>query len=704
MFRSKKTGVLASTIGHPVLLQTTLDEEFLRRMTDAGFSRAAVTKAYVPENPETDWHPQIITNLGRRKSPPPPLPSDIIFLQPAPSKATFRPPSSVYSQPTPQDPVVQRFPRKQLSRGNIDLSPLSSPEMYSTNTKYRSRADEPVSPIDEDETEDKPTFPTAYQKTRLPPRSIPALGREKRNNEAAAAAANLQARRAVSETAHVTRGAPRKTSAAPKYNPYTGEPTKDEKGRAQSVKPSALSGRDRPMRVISDDCPVAQTVISSAAPKVQTSFADRLRKLRERNVVEEEQELPKAKAGWKGGSDRQPLLNPPTQPANTRAFSAPVKQAFKQGSHRREAALTAHKLGAMYISYDESSLDTITPPPLNMHPALRDKRISDNDTSFGTEDSMASSVGPLQLLPKQYLSDEEYKQLRKTDEKMSHKNPQSASDLHDISVGVVERNFREALKESKLASKTKNYHDEPPSRFSETTYDPSTYAASTRPSRSHEQHHGSSSPEPPLPDDAALTILNRRHPRVNSAETLKSLSVPVRKPVGNAAIPPTPSIIATTPTTPSSTQKDLPLDPAEIAAKSQDKCVMLQAKLDALARRRQNLEKSIHQMTELMPVDGALGGIGGALIGGGNMRRHVVGTADVSWTGDRSKGRTVMAMKFTEKRREEEKFKVEELKSELADVRKAEYEVGLRLHRAWKRKDESAVYEPTTLWVRRITG
>lgn len=55
-------------------------------------------------------------------------------------------------------------------------------------------------------------------------------------------------------------------------------------------------------------------------------------------------------------------------------------------------------------------------------------------------------------------------------------------------------------------------------------------------------------------------------------------------------------------------------------------------------------------------------------------------------------------------RQQEEKRKVEELRADLADVVREEHELGLRLHRAWKRKDQQAVYEPTTLWVRRVTG
>lgn len=55
------------------------------------------------------------------------------------------------------------------------------------------------------------------------------------------------------------------------------------------------------------------------------------------------------------------------------------------------------------------------------------------------------------------------------------------------------------------------------------------------------------------------------------------------------------------------------------------------------------------------------------------------------------------------RKRENEKIKVEQLRSEEADVRREEHDVGLKLHRAYKRRDKNAVYEPTALWVRRVT-
>jgi len=108
------------------------------------------------------------------------------------------------------------------------------------------------------------------------------------------------------------------------------------------------------------------------------------------------------------------------------------------------------------------------------------------------------------------------------------------------------------------------------------------------------------------------------------------------------------------------------MSPAE--AESHDLVTSLQAQLDDLAHRRNNITKSIRAMTELMPKD------------------HVILTEDVR------------------RKREEEKLKVERLRAEEADVRREEHDLGLKLHRAWKRRDKDAVYEPTGLWVRRVTG
>lgn len=113
-----------------------------------------------------------------------------------------------------------------------------------------------------------------------------------------------------------------------------------------------------------------------------------------------------------------------------------------------------------------------------------------------------------------------------------------------------------------------------------------------------------------------------------------------------------------------STSKALPPAPPE-ARHGNDRVGYLNARLESLANRRININRSIKKMTEMMPTD------------------------------------NLMASDAVLKKREIEKIKIEGLKLELSEVQREEYELGLKLHRAYKRQDREAEFEPTTLWVRR---
>lgn len=117
-----------------------------------------------------------------------------------------------------------------------------------------------------------------------------------------------------------------------------------------------------------------------------------------------------------------------------------------------------------------------------------------------------------------------------------------------------------------------------------------------------------------------------------------------------------------------STAKPLPPAPPELASAPDDRIAQLNAALSALAHRRVNINKSIQQMTELMPRD------------------NLMASAEVL------------------RKREVEKQKVEGLRQELAEIQHEEYDLGLKLHRAYKRQDKDAEFEVTGLWVRRITS
>ncbi|TQN66611.1 hypothetical protein CSHISOI_08848, partial [Colletotrichum shisoi] len=110
-----------------------------------------------------------------------------------------------------------------------------------------------------------------------------------------------------------------------------------------------------------------------------------------------------------------------------------------------------------------------------------------------------------------------------------------------------------------------------------------------------------------------------------------------------------------------STSKALPPPPTELSMVN-DRVGYLNARLESLGNRRININQAIKQMTELMPTD------------------------------------SILASEAVLRKREAEKRKVEALKLELSEVQREEYEIGLKLHRAYKRMDRNAEYEPTTLW------
>ncbi|KAG6005403.1 hypothetical protein E4U21_000183 [Claviceps maximensis] len=115
-----------------------------------------------------------------------------------------------------------------------------------------------------------------------------------------------------------------------------------------------------------------------------------------------------------------------------------------------------------------------------------------------------------------------------------------------------------------------------------------------------------------------------------------------------------------------SISKPLPLAPNQ--GKSGDLVSQLDAQISALFHRRVNIEKSIKQMTELMPRDNLLAS------------EHVL------------------------RKREEEKQKVDKLRQELGEIQSEEHELGLKLYRARKRQEREADYESTPLWVSRVAG
>lgn len=182
----------------------------------------------------------------------------------------------------------------------------------------------------------------------------------------------------------------------------------------------------------------------------------------------------------------------------------------------------------------------------------------------------------------------------------------------------------------------------PSSRFSWTTQDShGTFRTAAQSEAVDDQMTAARSPSPPP------SIMSRRRPIPGSNASVHTVK---RKPVPSDADLPSSS----------GPGKQLPLVPPEL--ESVDIITALEAQLEEIGNRRINLQRLINSLKDLQPQNPVV--------------------QDLT-------------------RRRQDRRKLESLERELAEVRSKEHQVGLRLHRAWKRRDQEA---PTGLWIRRVTG
>ncbi|KAL4743383.1 hypothetical protein BDV11DRAFT_109054 [Aspergillus similis] len=190
-------------------------------------------------------------------------------------------------------------------------------------------------------------------------------------------------------------------------------------------------------------------------------------------------------------------------------------------------------------------------------------------------------------------------------------------------------------------------YNEPTSRFSVTTCN-TTEAESVTPSP-----RNSITPSPPasvidtasqLSTDTTRSIMSRSRP-------VPSAVAPGKRP----ARKPTPSEIS---------NKALPPNPAEMTP--QGRIDMLEAKRNELVRRKANINTMINELTQVIQPS---------------------------------------SIAYDMAAREEVKKTVASLHSELADIQKEEHDVGLKLLRAWKKRDDNDFYgSSSSLWVKRVTS
>lgn len=448
------------------------------------------------------------------------------------------------------------------------------------------------------------------------------------------------------------------------WDVYSGEPTTSEKGKPPQTTPSAvkLNAEPGPGRLNGN--------FESFGTSTHISGGSTIG--RKRVASRDPNNAPIVRPEWRGAGGRHKIVNPlldkplppgksPTFPAGSEKhqqdqrdqdraaeFSKPRRspQQLMTPQSRPSIILNDKELGQRVTSSDaktENSPDSLNPP------AFRQNTESPNP-SLSTDDARS----PLARNP----SNEEMKDQRSRTladvPQIKGKEAHSPHLQHSQTIpdgvsnnGDTERDSRQI--ESRFRADLQHIHlqDQPPSRFSSTTYATTTYdSPPTTPDLS------SNSPAMSTISTTPNSILNRKRPVPPAG--MPHSKVTARKP--------TPSELGTLNQAAEGKRKSLPKSPPEVQATS--RIAGLQAKLDNLRQRRNNLQTVIHELT------------------------NVVQPSSIAYD---------MAS------RQEIKRTVDGLSKELAEIVKDEHETGLKLHRALKRDDEFAAYEPTSIWVRRVT-
>ena len=192
-----------------------------------------------------------------------------------------------------------------------------------------------------------------------------------------------------------------------------------------------------------------------------------------------------------------------------------------------------------------------------------------------------------------------------------------------------------------------HFVDQPPSRFSDTSCSTTTFdSPPSTPEKKFESRIGSPS----------LLVVSRKRP----------VQVPSMQSPNTIRRKPTPSEAQRSQSLNNEaqgTEKPLPKSPPE--AQAITRVASLEAKLEALRRRRSNLQTVVNELTSVT-------------------QRSPIAYDAVS--------------------RQNLKKTIEGLSNEISGVGKEEHETGLQLHRAWKREEQTSTYESSSLWVKRLAS
>ncbi|MCJ1398492.1 hypothetical protein MMC11_001692 [Xylographa trunciseda] len=611
-----------SAIGNPTLVETTLDETSYKGLTNLSSGEFSLSSRPAFGRKQTE---DVVKEL-----PALPFRDDQSILPLA--VRSFSASSEIDSKlPTSRPRRSEKQPRLDIPKTSSlypdDVSPPDSPR---TADAARSRKSSPnISPI----TDRGSDHHSLFSSSRPYVSNIPLP----RNQQLAGGVGSVSGwREKVGRVA-----SPADSSKMTRWDDFSGEPTNSEAGKPAQATPGTAQF-DKHSEKGSHRGSGDSVKVNDAGDQAKSLFSAKFRKA----SAKEADPLPVEREEWKGASGRSTIVKPITNNPRT-SGKGPTASQFK-GSLKHTIGLRPRPTPAGRISPARQSPKSI--------PIRVPETVPQDDPVPETHDSTVESpilpLVPLKVrrstptpAPTQSPREVFASGLNAHPPQSRKSSLETRNDYNKEPRSPPESPPQERppeISESEIAASARHLImiNEPGSRFSATTYNTSIpESPPATPRRSLEI-------PPPLPTPPA-SILNRKRPVPVSGVMLGS-KPPTRKP--------TPAEVE------SGTSKSLPMSPPTAAAV--DRVSLLQAQLDSLNRRRQNLATVIYELT------------------------HVVQPSSIA---------------YDIASRQEIKRSVEGFHAESAQVAKEIHETGMKLHRAMKRRDEESMFEPTGLWVRRVT-
>ena len=550
--------------------------------------------------------------------------------------------SSVYSQPSPE----LRFDRHRPSEDQpFDISPPSSPEpdQYQQNTgqprRFRSMRD--VSPVDENR-----------GKTMLSPQGsshIPVM------RKAPPTLLNQDS----STTTQKFWGGKVPQNSKVLWDEYSGEPTSGNAGKAGRVTPGSYqkSSASPPSARLRE---TGYDVSITAGSRRNQSLAERANRYGTKPAPVDT----RPREPWSRASGRAEIVRPFKDQPSDKPLKIKKTDNMRDGkfegnapdSLSADAARVSEPADTMVVADVPTAHDTHEEPIKPIVP-LKVARTSQSPAFSSPTQHNPGISNPYAYSPVTPTS----KQPSPVPGNVAQPQVEPAAPQPTTPTSKAPQKSLEATPGS-TGSKDNGTN----SRFSWTTYNSNTTY----------QHSPPPSPPPPLPTSrvpsepvsAASAILSRKRP------TQVPDRVPARKPIASSVAPSVAStarntIMSDGPPSPrpdstfsTSTRKDLPRPPTELAAA--DHIEVLESQMDDLKVRRNNVYRLLNDLNNMAPPN-------------------------------------PMVTDFKRMRLVEQRKK--DFEDELAEIKREEHDVGLKLHRAWRKRETADPGSESALWIRRVT-